>query len=84
LSQGWAQQQEITMAATTFTNNQQALGYALSELGEVMKLAPGGATLSTTKAVNGATVLSPGTTIAQGKTHVAAVHPQLAAGQIKD
>jgi hypothetical protein len=64
--------------------NEHPLGYALSELGEVMKLAPGGATLSTTKSYNGAQVLAPGTTIATAKTHVAPVHPQLAAGAIKD
>jgi hypothetical protein len=75
---------EITMSATTLTNNQAALSYALSELGEVMHLASSGATLSSNKDVNGAQVLAPGTTIAQGKVHVAAVHPQLAAGLIKD
>jgi hypothetical protein len=72
------------MSATTLTNNQAALSYALSELGEVMHLAAGGATLSTTKDVNGAQVLAPLTSIAAGKTHCASVHPQLAAGLIKD
>jgi hypothetical protein len=72
------------MSATTLTNNQAALSYALSELGEVMHLAASGATLSTTKDVNGAQVLAPLTSIAAGKTHCASVHPQLAAGLIKD
>ena len=36
-----------------------------------------GTTVSTKKAVNGAAVLAPGTTIAQAETHVLSVHPQI-------
>jgi hypothetical protein len=73
-----------TMSATTLTNNQAALSYALSELGEVMTLSADTTTVGTKRANNGAVVLSPGTSIATAKVHCAAVHPALAAGQIKD
>jgi hypothetical protein len=63
--------------ALTLNNAQRALGYALSEMGEVMTLSTDGTTMSTKKAVNGATVLAAGTTIAQAVTHVVAVHPGL-------
>ena len=61
-------------------NVARALAYACRELGEVMTLSADGTTVSTKKAVNGAAVLAPGTTIAQAETHVLSVHPQI--GQI--
>jgi hypothetical protein len=42
-----------------------------------MTLSADGTTVSTKKAVNGAAVLAPGTTIAQAETHVLSVHPQI-------
>jgi hypothetical protein len=66
------------MASTAFTNVQQNLSYALSEMGETMTLSADGTTISTKKDVDRKTaVLAPGTTLAQGKTHVLPVHPQI-------
>jgi hypothetical protein len=56
---------------------QQNLEYALSMLGEAMTLSTDGTTVTTKMARNGAQVLAPGTTIAQGIAHVIAVHPGL-------
>jgi predicted butyrate kinase (DUF1464 family) len=67
------------MTSTVRTNVQQNLEYALSMLGETMTLSADGTTVSTKKAVNGAAVLAPGTTIATAETHVIAVHPQIGA-----
>jgi hypothetical protein len=70
--------------ATTLTNNQAALSYACSLLGEAMTLSSDGTTVTTKMARNSAVVLAPGTSIATAKVHCASVHPALAAGQIKD
>jgi hypothetical protein len=66
------------MASTTFTNVQQNLAYALSEMGETMTLSADGTTVSTKKDIDRKTVaLSPGTSLAAAKTHVLSVHPQI-------
>jgi hypothetical protein len=68
---------EITMSVSVYSNVQQNLAYALSEMGETMKLSADGTTVATTKAVNGAPVLAALTSIAAAETHVIAVHPQI-------
>lgn len=72
------------MTSTVRSNTQAALEYALSEMGEAMTLSADTTTVGTKKAVNGATVLAPGTTIAAAKAHAILVHPQLAAGLVRD
>ena len=68
------------MASTAFTNVQQNLSYALSEMGETMTLSADGTTLSTKKDFDRkTTVLAPGTTLATAKTHVLPVHPKISA-----
>jgi len=63
------------MAQYKWDNTDRALAYGHSELGEVMILNESAGTISSVKAVNGATVQAPGTTKAQAKSHVAVIHP---------
>jgi hypothetical protein len=72
------------MAISTYSNTQQALAYALSEMGEVMTLNAAGTAVSSVKAVDDKTPVLSAVTVAAAKTHVAAVHPALAAGKIAD
>jgi hypothetical protein len=66
------------MASTAFTNVQQNLAYALSEMGETMTLSADGTTVSTKKDFDRKTpVLAANTTLAQAKAHVLPVHPQI-------
>lgn len=65
------------MAYVPWTNQHRALGYGSAELGEVMTLSTDNTTVTTKKAVNGAVVLAPGTSLAAAVTHVAVIHPAI-------
>jgi hypothetical protein len=65
------------MAISTYSNTQQNLAYALSEMGEVMSLNAAGTAVSSVKAVDNKTPVLSAVTVAVAKTHVLPVHPKI-------
>jgi hypothetical protein len=71
-------------AITNWSDQHRGLGYACSEMGEVMSVNMADGTVSSVKAIDSKTVvMAASTSLATAVTHVIAVHPQVGKLQTK-